>query len=620
MPYYGYYGGGGSSSSIVQQLPSGAVGVWVAGNYSASTNTIPNTITNGSLDHNILLAPRRQFNGSLFWTNGVGAATIVDSAATAPDGSGDASTFVSAASTNWILETGTGMQSGGQPALNTLATLTVGNTYTFAGSVKSLSGGSQSFKFGELRSNVFVAETATTSWGRFAVTFTANVAGTVLQFVTPDGVAAANFAICDFQLFAGSSDLNANALTAPPNAVANADIVLSNDGNSVVTGGKMSFGSRGLIQFRTARTPTAFTVIYAVNHGGSPSSANLDAVLSTLSITSFSSGYQNFSIGSCINDVGTLYSNINLDKTPSLFGTVNAFGDLWRGYNSGIFVGAHRYDGSTASSFLNGVKLYNNVVSASPPTFAELAALWSYNPVQESSYEFRLLAYYERSLTDSEISAQAYNYIASNFSLQTPRTVIFLGSSITWGQLAESYAYLTAVNLVPGSFGANWGVSGYNLGNISAGASQIDTTIAASAPSQEYVLICEIGVNDLGVGNPYSGNPNGFTTAYAAFLDARKTAAAVAGKTLKIIVHTIMARLDQSDGGTQFLSDRAVVNPTLLSWVGTHCNASADWASDATMGTNTAPNNTTYFGDKVHPTEAGYTLLEPYTRNAINSV
>jgi hypothetical protein len=68
------------------------------------------------------------------------------------------------------------------------------------------------------------------------------------------------------------------------------------------------------------------------------------------------------------------------------------------------------------------------------------------------------------------------------------------------------------------------------------------------------------------------------------------------------------------------MQNRAIVNAAIVTWEGAHCDKVADWAANATMGANGASDNATNYADKVHPTLAGYAILEPITRAAINSL
>jgi hypothetical protein len=228
------------------------------------------------------------------------------------------------------------------------------------------------------------------------------------------------------------------------------------------------------------------------------------------------------------------------------------------------------------------------------------------------------IIYWPRALSDAEVLT-AYNAQAAKTAITTPRAVAFDGTSLTAGAHGVSVPFIIGPNLNPPANGASYAISGSILENLFDRAANVDAILAGALP-QTFILSVEVGTNDLGLGElgnnkAYTGNPNAFTRDLATYLDARRAAG------WKTVCHTILAALDGTDGGTQFLSDRAIANATIRTWLGTHCDALADWASDPTMGTDTAPNNTTYWAtDKLHPISAGYVLLEPYDRAAINGL
>lgn len=600
VTYYAYFAQthGGTNSNVDASasfapvaFPSGALGNWNAANYvSSPRKIIPNSITNGTSDPNLATAPRRLFSIADFW--GQSNLTITDSNVTAPDGTGDATTIVG--SGNWNL----------CPIVATSQADIPAGTYTVAVSVKWLGTGSQSFKLGTFGGTIGTF-TATGSWQRFNQTFT--VAGhpfVILQ--TPDGTSSVNFAICDYELFSGSSDLNTNALTQAPLSVQNRDWSIGNstfDSTSSVSAGAFVNGSRGLIQFGTLQTPSAFTLIYIAKRTGSPTSASYNPIVARPNIGGAT--WSRFAVGPCIGGPpGSEYAGANIDLP---FTATNQLNDSLWGRAGGVFIAAHRYDGTTASAFINGVKLLNHTTTVSAQTFYE----WYTGYLQstfKSGYSIYQVVYWGRALSDAEIRT-AYSTLAAQTTTDTPRTIAFEGTSITSGTGGTSVGFIIGPNLSPVGYGAVYGTGGATLSTLSARAATLDAIITG-APTQKFILSLEVGANDLG-----SNNAAAFTTALATYCDARRTAG------WKVVLHTILARLDAGDGGIQFNLDRATANATISTWVGTHGDALADWASNATMGTDTAPNNSTYFNsDKIHPKSAGYVLLEPYDRTAINGL
>jgi hypothetical protein len=99
----------------------------------------------------------------------------------------------------------------------------------------------------------------------FSQTFT-DVTGSLYPiFYTPDGTTPANFAIVDFEMFAGTSDLNTNWATKLPLSIQNADLMVGShqwDTGSTVNNGAFQHGSHGVLQFLSTLNLSAYTLIY----------------------------------------------------------------------------------------------------------------------------------------------------------------------------------------------------------------------------------------------------------------------------------------------------------------------------------------------------------------------
>lgn len=599
-----YVNGGQRITLIGLSLPSGAIGIWDSANYVATSKTIPNSAVSASLDASITKAPRRLFSRGGWWGNH-SLVTVTDANTTAPDGSNDATTVTASANTAWFMQ-------GQTTKLGTA--ITNGQIYTVAISVQSLSGGNLNFALGN--SQATAIKTATPSWQRFTYTFTASTSSTTWLFKSPDGVQLANFAICDWQVFAGSSDLNTNWATLAPQSFLNMDAILDRD-TSTVSSNAFQPGSHASIHMATsvAITPSAFTFMYVAKETGTPNNIAYDPIIATLELSPIS--FNTFAIGPAIDSgVGSRVNGTTIDSNPTSGAVNNCFApNTWGGASLndiGPYVAVHRFTGTQASAFINSVKLLDHAVTATPVAFTDLGVGYLFNGLNGGN-QIYYMAYWPRALSDVEVRA-AYNYIKTKKTLGSPRTSLFCGTSISIN--STTYALQAGPLLNPASYGCTWGSSGSNIDQWNGYATTpgIDN-IMTGPPSQRYILSMEIGANDLGIRGHYAGNVSGFLTALASFLDARRAAG------WKVVATTVLARLDQSDGGTQFNLDRATVNSTIRTWVGTHCDAVADWAADPTMGTDTAPNNTTYFGgDKVHPTEVGFAILAPISAAAINSI
>lgn len=88
-------------SAPIAVMPTGALGVWFAGDVVSSPRTIiPNRVGPKLADSNMLMASRRRFSDGNFWSNFFGAVTVTEGV-TAPDGSAEASALVATSGSGW---------------------------------------------------------------------------------------------------------------------------------------------------------------------------------------------------------------------------------------------------------------------------------------------------------------------------------------------------------------------------------------------------------------------------------------------------------------------------------------------------------------------------------------
>jgi lysophospholipase L1-like esterase len=157
----------------------------------------------------------------------------------------------------------------------------------------------------------------------------------------------------------------------------------------------------------------------------------------------------------------------------------------------------------------------------------------------------------------------------------------------------------------------------YACKNISVAGSHVSDLVLRAARADSYsrapktLLACLIGVNDFIGGIT---NTTTFLANYANYLDARRL---VFGK---VVVCTILPSTSPDVGGVSFSSWRSTVNATIRTWPGSHCDAVADFAADATMGPDAAAADTLLYGDGTHPTTLGHTTLEPIYRALLNAI
>lgn len=586
-------------------FPAGAIGDWAAANYVASPRKlVKNSVTNGANSSNLLAMPRRAFNGSnnsKFYSNS--NLTVTDEASTAPDGTNEASTLVAASVIAWQVQ-----------FINVL--LTNGQTYTVAVSIRSLSGASQGFRF--FGNGAGPDLTATTSWTRQSFTFVAGSGNQFLSLQAPAANSQANLAIIDFELFAGSSDLNVTALSAAPISVQTGDAILGNthfDAGLGVSGGMVLDTAIGFAQMVSAQTPTAFTVVWASNPTGASAGSSGAPMTTLLSING--ANWFKFCAGFTIDTANTRPGGMRYNNNSIGVNNNNVItsGGSWGRNGQGVMTGAARYTGSVASMFVNGLRMQNGTVSpgaAFPFKDVVIGGVRTNNTDLPSGHSWGRVLLYMRALTDLEIRT-AHNALVASFGPIGLKRVLGLdGTSIS--ATLPTYQSLIGPNLSPQRLMSAQAVASATIASaVSTHVADLDQIISSGPPQTEYVLSIELGTNDLFAARA----PATVASDLAAYIDAR-----IAAGWQKIVCHTILPR--SGIGGTteaQFNSDRATLNTTIRSWVGGRVTVCADWAAEATMGPDGASNNATYYqADKTHPTVAGQTLLEVVTRTAVNSI
>ena len=575
-------------TTVASALPAGALGVYYANQYSAATKAIPNAATATAVEGNLLRAPRRLFNNTGFWgaTNKSGV-TIADEVVTANDGSSDASTLVGTA--GWYI--GCKNTSGG--------TLAAG-TYTVAIWAKSNSGSNEVFAFsGNNTATRSAVQTATTAWQRFTYTFTQAAAfnpGIVL-LCSSNGSTNANLQICDFKLYAGSS--------APADIALAGHLYLGDtfvDTLPVAGTGyvDLSNGGYGNIQFAAQTSYSTFTAISIAAK-----------VVAGASYHSFLSKVQSY---------GQLTAAFEIGSVPGFnFGTSvpkPQSPGLWNPLNQGYFAYTCRYDGTNNDVWINGARLVTQPSAAGAAFNARDFFVGVTSAVSLTArHRVAAMALFPRALSNAEV-AQAVTYLTAKInvdglSLAAERIYVAEGDSITGG-FSYAYPYLMGPNLAPYTIGANYGTSGASLATMSARAATIDAILPAdhATNGKKYILSVLIGANDAG---SYAGGPTQYIADLKTYLSARKAAG------WKIALATITPR--NTDGGLTNTA-RATINPwiTTTSVAGGWAHAVADFAGNATMGPDAAAANLTLYADGLHPTAAGFALLEPIVRAAVNGL
>lgn len=559
----------GGGAGVV--LPEGYDGLWYATDYvSSPRKQIPNAV-DPQTSANLLGAPKRLFsNTDLYQKSGT---TVTDDAVADPDGATEASTF-----------NGTGNWRVGPAPSSTFAA----GTYTIAINAKRNAGTDQQFSFSvDNLATRTAANTATSSWQRFSYTFTKGASwnGNTLYVCSIDGATAANIAVCNFDLYSGSSDLGPESLVGTMAlGVSNVASVPS------VTGGAIDFssGGVGIVQYPANVTGTARTVCAVVSK--TAAGTTFQGVLSKIQ------NYQHFT---AMTDQG---NNGQVQYAGGTH-TLNAAG-LWRLLNRGYHLISVVASASGTRVYLDKALLFSDSTAMGSQTMRDfwVSAVNTY--ALTSGLKMQAMATWPSALTQAQI-ATAYDHFAGNITTAmdtTTRVYVAEGDSIT--EATGSYAYLFGANASPAVIGSNKAVSGSTLASLNSRAATVDLAIASTA--QDHILSVLIGANDLA---GYSGGAAQYITDLAAYCDARRAAG------WQVVICTILPTTNATHN-----TRRATVNAAIAGWVGVHADAIADFAANGTMGDDADASNLTYYSDGVHPTAAGQAVLEPILRAAINAL
>lgn len=572
-------------------FPTGAVGLWFADQYSSSNKAIPNQINSAPLP-NLTRCPRRQFNNINFWVPG--SLTVVDNAATAPDGSNDASTITSTAG-GWFL------------AMPNLGVMQVnGQDYTVAINAKRNTGADQVFAFSKDNTGTRSAvKTATSSWQRFSYTF--NSGGnsfTSILLCSSDGATDADLQICDFEVYLGTSDLGP---TAPMGDLYLGYSGLPSANQPSVSGGLLDLtggsGGVGFLQLPSAAafSDQAFTMMVLAEKGASANS-----------YLGYFSNIGDYSKGSAYLDI----NNAPHDAFTNVYAEAGGTG-LWTLLGTGLHVITTIFDGTTAFVYLDDIPFFRHAASVGAATLSDFAVGWV-NTIVAAALKINTMALWPRalSLTEVRVAAQIIRSRAQNVSgLSAPpwtRCLLAEGDSITGGQ---TYCYPYQNGYSPATLGNNAATSGAALSNLTTRAAALDILLPPSTnrAGRKFLFSVLVGANDLAT---YPGGASQYAIDYAAYCDARRAA----GWTL--IVITVLPNTHIG-----FNALRATLNTEIRLWTtngsivpGQHADAICDFAADPTMGPDGAELDTTYYADGLHPTATGQAILAGIYAATVNAL
>ena len=571
-------------------LPTGAVGAWYADQYSASPRrVIPNALSSSAVSQNLFPAPRRLFANSNFYATT--AATVTDDAAAGPDGtSGEASTVVGSTS-SWLLRTVSGY-----------ANIPAG-TYTLCAWVRRNTGTDQTFCFSKdntaTRSSV---KTATASWQRFTYTFTlASATGSQQFSICNDGSTTVSLQICDFELFAGSSDLGQSNGTAPAG-----HLYLGNNNfatTPAVASNELDLTNQGWGQVQlpsNLNISDGFTYVSLLKKTAAGS-----AYHGTLSKAQ---NYQHFTMTTEIskaisNFVGGSQKHFNREGLASAPG-------LWELLNQGYHAHTVRYDGSNLDWWLDDVLLHRLSGSVTTQTFRDFLFGIVNSTTLYGGEKFYGGALWSRALTNAEVLTavsfmQSKATTAGLTATNHARIINFEGDSIT-GASTVGWPYYYGTNLATTAFlGHNFAISGSTISNLSSRAATVDLSLPTNRTGRKFVLVVLIGANDL-----LSLGATTWLANLKTYLQARRSAG-----------WTVVACTPTPRTAAGFNTQRSTAVTTMRTW-GTADGVDylIDFAADATMGPDAAASDTLLYSDGTHPTTSGHQNLANIAKTVLNAI
>jgi lysophospholipase L1-like esterase len=595
-------GGGGAVA-----MPSGALGIWYADQYAAtSRKVIPNSIA-GTPSSNLTTAPRMLFNNSNFWN--MSGATVTEANATDWNGSlNKASTIVGTGF--WYLRPNP-FSGGGQGVLSA-------GRYTIAIWVKRAAavGVDQQFRMSIYNTLNSGTLTATSTWQRFAYCFTWGGGDmNIMSLRSFDDATGASLEISDAHVFltpAATLGVTTSAVgaTVDPGGAelpAGHMYVGRTQQEATITYGSgvldMSAGSSSnLVQFGTPQTLTAYTAICVANHVADTTTSAPEPFFSKIE------GFDQFSPSVAKGASPDVYWN-GIETIP----TDRGLWDPATNLNRWEFF-AQTFDGSNHTWTRNDFDLVTAAQAGGSVSIQNLFVN-AYNGGQGNSgakNKFFAWALYPFALTKTQRAA-AFASLQARMAGNTPaltvnsdRILVSEGHSLMYS--ATFYPYVTDNSSPAITSGALFARQNATLTNNSGNslterAAALNAVLPSSIGSRKCILTVMIGVNDYTL-----FTTSAWLTALAAYLDARRA------EGWKVV---LQSNPDSDRAG--FSAWAATVDAATSGWVGTHCDAYADYRATV-IGTAGSSANTTYFTDGTHLTTAGYDVIKPIYLAAVNSI
>lgn len=618
-------GAGGTTTSNAATLtvptpsmPSGALGIWYAKDYDTTRKAIPNAATGNSLQAVITRHPRGAFltgkvggeGGSGGWLGGgFGGCTVTEKYAAGRDGVVAATRAVFASATSGIRYRQTISLAAG--------------TYTMVIDAKTESG-TLDFYMSKDGEATTTTKTATTTMQQFKYEFTLGSTTTVdLRFCRPT---TGNGTLVIDKAFLWDG----NSASVPSDLTLQGDLQFGNSSRatiSTIASGEIGLtdGGGGAIDFN------AFT---------SSSEATMFAVVKRVSSYNNSAGYRYpFAYDVVESTTSNSTSSWSLGEFEAEGNLTACFGGRQLfpasgGFSPDLFADG-QYHVISMSVNSSGIDLWIDDVGVAVNTTGTGTSMSCRKfQVGNTSSSFGLikfkmnaLAIYPAKLTDTQrrvaINALIGKAAESSITITKPANLLVGGiDSITAGPSNNSYLQQYLANITSGKVVRvqNESIGGSTLSLNPDSKLNFDVRLpyhlagcpALSSERTGRRFICTVfaGANDL---QPNYASDDLFLAALWNLTDQLRARGYYVG------VATILPKGSSQSGYATHNTRRATANTKIVAAIGTHADFLIDFAGNATMGLDAAANNTTYYGDGLHPTAAGHVILETIYRSAVNA-
>ena len=331
---------------------------------------------------------------------------------------------------------------------------------------------------------------------------------------------------------------------------------------------------------------------------------------------------QSMTAFTCIRPRGAYYSTFwTLGSTGALSGHFNGgWVEIYNGTNDLATAKWHLDQGVRVAQFTatDNIGWMDDRSVDQPHPGGALTMTGGYIPRSTSTLDgqYGALIFYPSVLTSADVaSVRRSLFLAHNIAPQIRDRIVFCGDSISFGFVtannigwAQSIQPLLNNNWVYCNMGVPSQLQSFELTNVS------DYTGFVLTGAKNVVVVFS-GTNDIAA-NATAATVQTSTQSLCTALRS--------GGFNKIVVATMLPRAGGFSGG-QTAGAFETARQTYNSWVranwASFADALCDFGSDSTiMGQAATASNLTYYGDLIHPTTLGHSILAFWARNAINSL